>query len=165
MPQDMRRQILKYPGALAVFIQLLPEGLAGERTAARGDEKRSRLAALQQGPSRAGQIQLDRLQRASPGWDYARLAALSSHPNEPKLRVHRRHRQAHQLRYAQPAGVQQFEHRAIAQARRLVRWRRGQQCLNLRARQVLRQVLPLLRRAQQRRGVFLDPPLTQKIPE
>ena len=107
--------------------------------------------------ARAGRAALevarDRTQRRLAGWNDSRLAPFALHPHRFGIEVDRLKVQVHELLRAQPAGVGQFEHRAVAHLQR----RGGRDAVQQR-RDVLRlerarEPLRLLRGRQQVRGV------------
>ncbi len=81
------------------------------------------------------------------------LAALAGHPQHALAQVHPHCRQVDQLAHTQARGVHQFQHGAIAQARRCVKVRRSQQGLDLTFGQGLWQRAWQVRRVDQGGGV------------
>jgi hypothetical protein len=79
----------------------------------------------------------------------------------PTLKVFK----AHQFAHAQPAGVQHFQHRAVAQAQRRVGVGRFQQRLHLRFGQGLGHPQRLLGRLQAQRRVGIDQAFPQRPAE
>lgn len=114
MPEHVRRDRRSDPGPLGLLSQERPEVLPSERPSASGHEHVRRRATFQHGrPSR-----LDVSSQLLPG-DIAHghdalLASFAGHEHTADVELQIVHSQSHQLRHAEPRGIEQFDHGRIA---------------------------------------------------
>ena len=143
--------------ARAVAADQVPERLARHAGAAVGQKQRIAL------PASAFHIPRDPFRRLLAERHQALLRALAHRAHHASVEVHFEGLQRHQLGHAQPGGVEQLEHRAVAQAHGRGRVRRGEQRFDVRLRQRFREARRALGRIELERRIDLDAPLAQAV--
>ena len=164
VPQHMRTEPLGNPGRQAIPAQQFPERLPGHRRAARGHEQELRRRLLENGLPEASSVVLDRLERGSSDGNQTRFPSLAVGAHNAHFRVQFRQPNRNEFRHPQARGVQQLQHGQIPAAQSRFRVGGFQQLVDLGARQVFGQGLPLAWRRKPGRGVLLDPVLVQEVP-
>ena len=156
MPQDVGGNRPRDPRTQRLCLQRGPERLARHRRAADAHEQhRRRLAAQQDGPA-VGQPAAQPGLRLVAERHEAFLVALAAHPDRALAQVHLLGAQAHELGHAQPGGVEQLDHRLVAQPGRLAYVGRREQRFHFGLGERLRQRARQLRRVDQRGRVGRD---------
>jgi hypothetical protein len=143
VPQDVRREVLKDAGLLAVEVELFPEGLAGEGAAAGGDKEGGGLAPLEQEGAGGEEIGVDGIEGALSGGDEALFTALAGDAEEAELGIESGEGEGGEFGDAEAAGIEDFEHGAVAEAGGLIGGGSGEQGVDLGAGEVFRKILPL----------------------
>ena len=151
--QRVRRQRRMDARGARMALDEDPEHLARHRPAARGDEQRRAGLAAQDGAASLGQIALQPVPRLGTEGHEPLLGALARDAQHAFVQAHLHRRQPDQLAHAQAAGVDQLQHRAVAQAERGGHVRRPEQGLDLRFRQRLGHAQRLARGQQLQRRI------------
>ncbi|MNF88826.1 hypothetical protein D3C84_713290 [compost metagenome] len=152
--QGVWRQGLGDAGHLGLVLDPVPEGLAGHLLAAQaGEEHVAGLAAEEKG-SRFALVTLDPGDGFLAQGHQALLAALAEHLEHALAQVDLFQGQADQFGDAQAAGVEHFEHGAVAQADGVFQVGGFQQGFDIRLGQRLGQRPPQLRQVHLQGGVF-----------
>ena len=121
--------------------------------------------ACEQGRTAFREIAPDPVQRFFAQRHQTFLAALAHHAHHAHVQAHLRHAQADQLGHAQAAGVQHFQHGAVAQAQRRFDIRRIQQQLDILFGEALGQAARQLGRGDLQGGVGGYLVLPQQVAE
>ena len=115
VPDAVGRQRGTDPGLPAIGLEDLPEALPGHCSAARG-QKKGRRAARVELAARLPEIPRQPPRGAVPERNEAVLASLPPHAQDPGFQIDRVLREPDELRDSQARGVEQLEHRPVAQA-------------------------------------------------
>ena len=163
MPEHMRRDRGANVGAARMALDPVPEGLPRHRRAAPAGEQDLARWRAQQLATSVAQIALQPVQRFFADGQQTLLAPFAQDAQHPLIEADLIQRQPDQLGHAQPAGIQHFQHAAIAQAQGVVRIGRAEQRFDIALGQRVRQGAPLLRPVQFQGGVIGAPSLAQQI--
>ena len=148
VPQNVRAHRARQPGAADVLLQDLPEADSTEGPATGVHEQPRRRSSLQQFPAGAGTIALNPVGRLLADGHQALLAPLADACEVLLREVQVDQPDGDQLADAEAGCIQQFDHRAIAEAERRRDVGLRDQPIDFFERKELRQRGPRARRAQ-----------------
>ena len=160
----MRRQRLSWDRARGAPLEQLPESLPRHRPPAPGHEDEVARALLQQRGTRFLRVARKPRERLLPERDQALLRALAEDAHHAHVEAHFGELQARQLRDAQPARVEHFQHRPVAKPERRVGVRLREQRLDVGLGERPGKARRLLRRIELERRVDLDAPAAHEEP-
>src|ERR1700759_3341732 len=153
------------PGRLDVILQDLPRAHASEWASA-GVQKQYALAfSLLESRSQLAYVRGHRADRLATDRHEAFLAALSENSNQHILEQHVLHAKRDPLGDPQSGPIRQLEHRAIAERKRLIDLRGGEQPLDLVDGQNLGQRPPALRRLEPLARILDDDAVREQKPK
>ncbi|SVJ78689.1 Uncharacterised protein [Klebsiella pneumoniae] len=161
--QGVRRNRRADRRHLRVMLDAMPEGLAGHLFAAQAGEQHVAGPPAEQVAAGLAQVAFEPADGFLAERHQALLAALAEHLDHALAQVDLLQGQADQFADPQAAGIQHFEHGAIAQAQRVVDFRRRQQCLDVRFGEGFRQRLAQLRQVHLQGGILGDQAVAQAI--
>src|SRR5918999_1392434 len=153
--ERMAQRVGRDAGAARLELQPASHVRGGEAATALRQEQGVALARLQ-GRAPAREVAVDRAPGVLAGRDEPRAAPLPFHPNLLGVGIGARRVEVDELLGAQPGGVGQLEHRAIAQVERRGAGDRLQHLDHLGRLEHLRQIRVLLRARHEVRGVRVD---------
>jgi hypothetical protein len=146
-----------------VALDDLVEPLAGQRPAAEVDEQLRLVALADQLRPAAAQVAGDRGDRLATERHQPFLRALAAGPQQALAQIDIAQLQPDRLRGPQPTGVHRLQQRPVAERRRLVAARGGQQLLHLGVVEDLGQLLRPPRRAERGGRVVADQLVTAQV--